>query len=327
MGYQGLEPRKAPWFAQRPQALLDEPMGAYVQQPSLGANYAHWQVSNCSTDSKGVIRDPDWTAIQSQLRRMRASGLDSLRTILWHIDAYNVVAGAHTWGVVDSTLPEPYAGNLARFVREVGGAGFKKLELAMGAQYYNNPADSHFEPQRTDSNWRFLQKVKQIAKQNCPVGLALRYDLENEAAPLPGWETYSKMVDYARTIWTHYVQAYGARKPDGSFIVPTDCTISAAPGAMAARLIELRRACKPNPRWYSIHLYWNPAQDLLDAAKVLPANVPLVIGECYYDNAEVARAVKSSPRAITRLNTWPLRAGSTCANFSESPPYVMGAYA
>jgi hypothetical protein len=306
-----------------------------ARSPLVGSNYTHVAFPACSWNDNGILANGNGRGLDRrvarQLEQMRRSGVETLRTIVWHMTA----TGRNRWGVIPSAggrLIEPYRSRLVAYAGEVRRLGFRRLTVVMGPQWSNSPMEPNYDARRFDENWAFLMDVRDVVKSNGPADT--RIDLLNEGAPsrhLPKL-TIDNMTRYIRQIWDRYGTTYGT----------SDATVSVI-GARTARdrgerlqsLIDLLRSSRFGPpRWFDVHLNYAPAEaayGLHDALAVLRVNgldQPVVLGELPYDDPAVADALRPSVRAagtkVEEVIQWFDRGvGSTC---NASPPYRAHRY-
>ena len=272
----------------------------------LGANYTHTAIIDCSMDGTGILAYYDGTQVRQQLATMRQNGLETLRLLIWHMTE----RGWHDWGVIPSDLREPYRSNLVAYLKEVKRAGFKRLEIAFGPMWENDPGGDNWLPEKLEENWTTIKTVRQLARQYGP---STRFDLQNEGIPGPYHGHSAQLEAYVTEIWARYRKAYGTK----------DATVSII--ADEPRIRDAKRILVPAPGYWSIHLPYDPAA--ADAAVLSAATIlgnPLVAGETAYDDAEIGAAVK--PYGMQEITEWPLRRGSACVGMSESPPFTVAGY-
>jgi hypothetical protein len=304
------------------------------QSPLIGVDYTHYRYPNCDLNDGGIVVDYDQPGVRRRVRRqlaaMRATGIQTLRLLLWHdTDA----SGLH-WGIVSSgsgRLLEPYRSNLIHYLSDVRRAGFTQLTLVFAPEGANVPLGGFYDRTKFDENWRFIRDVRPLVKRYGPA--STHVDLINEGAP-PAWESPEVIAEaeaYITNMWSNYVKAFGNK--DASFSsVGADGPYDTA--ARMQNLIDaLHASGRPLPRWFDVH----PPYDhdgmlavLRAVDETLTANglsQPLVIGETAYDDAAVASAIKefeaTSNRRIVEVMEWPGRAGVSCP---PSPPFEANTY-
>lgn len=239
-----------------PEAFAASPtrsVGAAAPRRAKGLNFTHW---GCPWRGKGIIATYHLPGVRSTTRALlankRAQGLSVIRHMLWFTDR----PGSRNWGVIPTSLREPYALNLRLFVADVKDAGMQ-LEIAFGPQYSNSPIDPIYDPTAVERNWAFIVKARDIVESVYP---DTRYDLQNEGGAWPG----HPLNAYVSTIWDRYEGRYGL----------ADATISFHEGRWRALLT----AVEPDPSWYEVHVYPEAGADY----DVPPDDKPVSIGEHTY---------------------------------------------
>ena len=160
--------------------------------PLVGANYTHYSITGCSLQGTGIVagydKDGVRETVRAQLAAMRASGMASLRLVLWHTSEIT----GREWGVVPSAggeLPEPYRSNLATYLTDVREAGFEQLTVAFAPAAANDPRAKSYDATRFEENWRFLENVRPLIKRYGPPSTHI--DLINEGAPRARYRRWS----------------------------------------------------------------------------------------------------------------------------------------
>ena len=301
-------------------------------RPLLGVNYTHHAFPNCSFNGTGILRSyskPGIAAkVHAQLLRMRKAGIQTIRTIIWHMTD----ATGQIWGPIPSAggrPSEPYRTNLIRYLTEVRRFGFARLTVSFGPQQDNNPLLSQYDQGKFSENWRFIQTVRALVKRHGPRDT--RIDLLNEAAPSSfptEWTPDPRQTGrYLKAMYRRYVQRFGNR----------DVSVSAISWDKTNRVQTLIRLLKstgqPLPRWYDVHIGYTRSQALYglrNTDMVLAAEgvkEPLVIGETSYDSRSVAQTIRSfiagSARQVEEVSPWYIRTMEGC---QVAPPYRPGTY-
>lgn len=302
--------------------------------PLVGANYTHHSFARCEWAGTGILTTYDEPGVadtvHEQMRRMRASGIVSLRLIVWHM---RDVVRQH-WGVVPSRggrIPEPFRSNLVGYLTEARRFGFRRLTLSFSPQWANSPLRDDYDPGRFDENWAFIEDVRALALRYGPP--EVHFDLLNEGG-VSDYEPESRhrrIATYVGRMWRQWVEAHGRDDATVSVIAPE------RPRDRGHRLenlvTELGSGREPLPTWFELHLNY-PASEvawgLHYADSVLTAkglDQPLIVGETSYDDASVAMAIgdfmATSSRPVDEVIEWFKRAGADC---EISPPYQAGAY-
>ncbi len=298
----------------------------------IGANYAHYLVSNCSLDnSGGIIAKYDQSGVrntvQSQLATMYSNGVRSIRFIIWHMTD----ATGQTWGVIPSAggaITEPYKTNLINYLTDIKNAGFARVTVSFGPEWTNAPDQTNYDSTKFNENWNFIASIRPLIKQYGPADT--RIDLLNEGAPSAGVSTYNQISDYLTKMYQNYVTTFGTSDVTVSVIGPSD----GGTNRLQNLINILNNSGKGQPNWYEVHIY-NTADtqttfnDLIAEDNILNANSltqPLVIGEAYYNNQNVASGImnfiNSHSRKIQEVIEWPKT--NSCS--FVSPPYSVDNY-
>jgi hypothetical protein len=299
----------------------------------IGTNYSHFAFPNCSWAGTGVLayyrQDDGREKVHRQLGAMRRDGIESLRTVIWHLTD----ASQQSWGPVPSAgggLLEPYRSNFIDYLSEVRRYRFARLTLSFAPMWTNDPFMPNYDPAKFTENWHFIESVRKLAREYGPPDV--RFDLLNEGAPSNYLSrgAIRHVTAYLRKMYSDYVRAFGDR----------DVTVSAIPAAdpndhgdRLQNLIDIFASTHfGQPRWYEIHIDTGPHKAryaLQNSNSVLRRNglrQPLAIGEAPYDDvgiAEVIRDFARGSRPIREILEWPKGADMRC---NVSPPYRDEAY-
>ena len=153
-------------------------------RPLLGVNYTHHSFRRCSLNGTGILRtysNPGVAQkVHAQLYRMRKAGVQTIRTIVWHMTD----AAGQSWGAVSSPggrPGEPYRTNLIRYVSEIRKFGFARLTISFAPQQAGNPLLGAYDPRRFRENWQFIRSIRSLLKRYGPEDT--RIDLLNQGAP------------------------------------------------------------------------------------------------------------------------------------------------
>lgn len=299
--------------------------------PLVGVNYSNFELASCGNGGPGVVANGnwDWRLIRQELAAMRAAGIQTLRTFIWNTHD----ASGQTWGAVSSAggrLGPTETKNLITFASAVRALGFARLEVAFSPQGANDPIgypQNNYDPSLFEENWQLIGYVRGIVKQYGP--LNTRFDILNEGAPFDFMATKTQLEAYVAHMYSNYVDAFGN----------DDVTVSVNPAVNdqsdLANLVDtLRSTGRPLPTWFEVHIY---GPDSLGDLRAIDATLsakdlsqPIAVGETYYDDPSAASAVETfvttSPRPLEEVSAWPLARGSTCQNWSVSPPYKADAF-
>ena len=137
-----------------------------VAEPLIGTNYTHTAFPDCSWSGTAILatyhnRDVR-RRVRLQLRAMRALGVMTLRTIVWHMtDPVNALGPISSAG---DSISEPYRHNLSQFAFDVRAAGYRRLTVAFGPSWTNNPLAANYDARKFIENWRFVQEVRRLMK-------------------------------------------------------------------------------------------------------------------------------------------------------------------
>lgn len=298
--------------------------------PLVGANYSLFGVLGCDSTGQGIVANgmSHRRLIRAQLAAMRASGIQTLRLLIWNMHD----ATGQTWGVVSSAgggLGPTEERSLVAFATDVRVAGFERLTVAFSPQYTNDPIgypDNRYDPSLFDENWELIREVRGIVTHYGPSDT--RFDLLNEGAPSDALATKTQLEAYIAHMYSNYVDTFGNGDVSVSSIVGADDQ------SRIANLIDtLRSTGRPLPSWFEVHTYsTNVLDDLRATDATLSAkgvSQPITLGETFYNDPLAAAAVKAfattSSRRLDEVLEWPLARGSNCENFSVSPPYQADA--
>lgn len=340
---------------------------AYYPQTSqspvvIGMTHTHTSFAACNHTSGGNVNGFDNTGIlvtyhqlgvrdqvKAELTRMRASGIQSLDVLIWHMHDFS---DFQRWGVMPSAtgrVEEPYRTNLMNYLQDVKEANFERVMITMGPQWRNSPGNyegpGKYDPALFEENWQFLKDIRSIVKEHGPADSY--FDILGEGAPQgqdPITSRVQNFTEYDKKLWTNYVQEFGKDDAVISFIAPAS-VVGAGTIDNLFRIYE--STGKGQPNWYQFSFYPFPANrehslELLDVIdKRLTANglvnTPLIIREGWYNNPEVAQAIadfnNTHNRKITEALTWYLAIYDGVGNpvidskqCGVSPPYSMDQY-
>jgi hypothetical protein len=310
--------------------------------PVLGVTYTHTLIGSDCSLLGGIVRTYDQRGVRrlvrTQLAAMRAAGIQSIRTILWHMaDASN-----QDWGVVSSgggRLYEPFRSNLLRFVSDIRAAGFSRLTIDFGPQWTNNPVGEYgptgltadrWDPSKLEENWSFVADVHRLVQGFGPDSTV--FDFLGEMPPTHYQPAYivDRMQSYIATLWARYVDTFGKGDATISVISSGD-----SPDRLQHLIDAIRLSKRPFPDWIELHLDWTSpsAYNALEqAAQTLDANglttEPISVGEASYDNpstaADIARFIRGSTThpVLEVFEWWQRDQGGPC----YSAPYRSDAY-
>jgi hypothetical protein len=317
-------------------------------QPLIGAAYARWGVNGCDTSGMGIVPTYGERGIRIKVRRqlaaMHASGLSSLRLLLWHSDQPDLQSDVLSSAT--GRLEEPYRRNLIEFLTDIRAAGFASLTVDFGPVGPNdpigNPNDDIYQPSLLDQNWSFIKDVRPLVKRYGPA--RTRIDLLSEGAPSDYWPFKQRMMDYITEMYRRYADAFGTDDVVVSAIAPPEPNAGITQpdgGHRLQNLIDaLRASGRSLPSAFSVHVstWWNPSAantlyGLRQEDAVLTANgltQPVIVSETIYDDQALAQAIEefrqTSTRPILEVQEWPLQQGSACHDFSVAPPFRADQY-
>jgi hypothetical protein len=279
-----------------------------------------------------------------QLAAMRAAGIDTINTLLWHFsspepdDTNNIPSQS-------GKIPEPYRTNLIRFVSDIRDAGFKNLTVDYSPQWTNNPlgqwgpsglVDDNWDPTTLAENFAFIRDTRSLIKQYGPA--ETWFDPAMELEPTDYIETLlpQRLDDYLAEIYRRYVAAFG--KDDLVFFVGGSGDYLPAVSERFTHLIAaLSGTGLGLPPRFGIHSgtwdqsLYGATLRLVDATlDAHGLNQPLVIGEAPGEGANsaavaqtIADFIRTSGREVPEVFTW-----WSAALFShcQSPPYSADSY-
>lgn len=322
---------------------------------AIGINYDWWRITSgtnrahCRHDVEP--RDDTYWFLQSydkpaigakvlaQLHAMRASGFTSLRVMVFH-DHSSDAWESDSFTSLDGSIRAADRRKLARFIGDVGAAGFHTIEVVPSFQWRNDlycqvrSIGDCFDPRRTGENWRFIAQVAQIARAAAGA-MALRFDLGNEDAPDPAMPAgvRANAKRYIQTIAQRFQSEYGsnwtfsvARSDRGTWAETRNRL-----GLLLDDLAEIHL----RPRFLEIHTYDTDAQNLqatLDVTQEIAHRIGarIVLGELAYHNAVQARAIerwlRQHPNSrVDDVMQWPEYDPSLACAPLPHPPYTPGA--
>ena len=312
-------------------AGLPATVGGAEGLPLVGANYSLFGLVGCDSSGEGIVANGmlHRTLIRRQLAAMRASGVKTLRLLIWNQHD----ATGQTWGVVSSAgghLGPTEERNLIEFATDVRLAGFKRLTVAFSPQYTNDPIGypvNYYDPSLFDENWQLIREVHGIVTRYGPP--ATRFDLLNEGAPSDALATKTQLEAYIARMYSNYVDTFGSRD------VTVSSTVGATDQSRIANLIDtLRSTGRPLPSWFEVHTY---STDILDDLRATDATLtakglsqPITLGETFYNDPSASAAVK----AFATASVTPARRGTRVATrsrqprpeFLVAPPYKADAF-
>jgi hypothetical protein len=321
---------------------------ASLPAPLVGTAYTDWGLTGCDPVGTPILTTYNQAGVRHrvrlQLAAMHAAGLDSLRLLIW-----NSVHGDDQSGVVSSAtghLEEPYRTNLIEYLSDVRAAGFESLMVDFSPQGPNdpigNPQNDVYDPSTFAQNWSLIRDIRPLVKMYGPS--TTRIDLLSEGAPSDFWPFKARMEQYITEMYRNYADAFGTQDVVVSDITPPEPGASTAQpdgGHRLQNLIDaLEASGRPLPTVFSVHVstWWQPSgANALYGLRQVDATLktngldqPLIVSETVYDNPDYAAAIQefrqTSTRPILEVQEWPLQAGSSCSDFSVTPPYRADAY-
>ena len=307
-------------------------------QRAMGANFGWWDIgADCDLADHSILLTYDQTGVRrrvvKQLAAMRASGIDTIRHMLWYSRD-----GQESWGmvqIVNGRLPWKYQRNLRTFLNDIKAAGFTHVSISFAPKGTLGPQFDEYNHAYFSENWAFVRQIRGIVKN---AGIAnTRFDLLNEGCPNIYSRNGSAVYDenlrvYISSMYSNYVDTYG----NGD--VTISC-VSEDPKGLLALLTILRSTGRPMPTLFEAHAYmwWYDSlaegirAGLAQFDKTLQANglnQPLAFSETYHDTAAVADGIAAylgaTVRPLTEVSSWPISTDSSCTNVP--PPYKADEY-
>lgn len=264
--------------------------------------------------------------VLEQLRGMRQSGFDAVRTLVSFADRPSAHAD---W--FDRLRDAKQAARIVRtYVRDVEDAGFSHVQLAFAPQAGANPACRRqdwgdcFDANSISDSTAFLVSVRKDVVVSRSTSLQI--DLSNEACwtqtMSPGLR--DNLRSYVRSLIAHYTREF----PDDATTI--SCQINRFADGRE-QLDAAYAAAAARPSFYQIHAYDN-TQMRLEA--VLPSvlrtladlTIPLTIGEVSYGRSTyvdtLLRALTEHAIPVELMAFWPLRNASSGCGVDVAPPYT-----
>lgn len=263
--------------------------------------------------------------VQSELRSMRHSGFDIIRTLVPFANRRSENADWFDRTKDLGTAPAM----VAAYIDDVAQAGFRNAELSFTPQAEASPACRRerwgdcFDPTTVSQSLDFTLAVRRALGAAPKVDL--RVDLVNEGCVT---STMAEALGgnyriYARSLISEYVHEF-----------PNDhLTVSCSIERFAAGRDDIDRAfqaSRANPSFYEIHAYRTSEVDLHNfvgeiKAALKGSPLPMTIGETNYGTSEYTDSlIKSLLSAKVRLDAvvfWPLRDSQSRCGIDVPPPY------
>jgi hypothetical protein len=299
----------------------------------IGTNLTHTDFEGCSLRGAGIIARYHEGSIrkrvQKDLRTMRLNGVETIRTIVWHMSD----ASGQDWGVISSAggrLTPQAKQNLADFVADVRQSRFRRLTLAFGPLYANSPSRPNYQPDKLQENWRFITGVRAVVKNLGPADT--HFDLLNEGAPSDYQhdDIRRQVENYVAKMYARYVRTFGARDVLISSIGAPSATDR---GQRLLNLVTILRSTGyPLPLWFDVHMNYR-AQEVMHALRTADQELgeaglsqPLIVAETSYESRGAADAIslfrRESRRHIDEVVQWYAKPGGC----PVEPPYTVGAF-
>lgn len=281
-----------------------------------GADYAWYQVANCSREPYGVIANynSNSSVINQQLGLMYQNGQRRLRIPIFH------GRGLNTGTVMDSTggnLSLQNRQNLTNFLTAVKNAGFAEIEVAFFPTGPNSPANwTQYSEDYYQENWNVIYNLHSIIAS---AGIPYRIDLLNEGAPATNQPA---LLQYAQHLWNDYNFVFGKNDTLGFSVIPTTDRLQNMPAVYG----NSQYGNHGTPYLYDMHFYDHSAASFVNAANIMKAKFPpagWILGEAYYNDPAQADAlnqgIAQTGQTVFYLTQWPLSYGSTCSDVDVVP--------
>src|SRR5262245_26832090 len=306
---------------------------ADAPRPLVGGDYYGTGCSGPVDLLRETAIDP--TLERQQMFAMHASGLDSLGLVinystdpLHHQDDHG---GAVTVRP-DGTLAEPYRSNLIRYLKDARDAGFADVTIRFQAHGPNSPQPwtsggyvDQWDPATYVADWRFVQDVRGLTKQNGPP--QSHFDLAAEA-PTNDWarnQVGMRIDDFIANLYADYVNAFGSADVFFS-------AIGDDPLPLVHEIQDLQATGKPMPQWWGLDIEYTgagAARDLAAADATLRSyglDGSLALEETAYEDAAVSGAVEAfnatAVHKVVQVEEYPNWGTPECV----PAPYTGNAY-
>jgi hypothetical protein len=289
-----------------------------------GSNYGWYHLDpDCTRSPYGIVANYDKARaeIDRQLKTMHRNGQRRLRIPIY----FGRGLGGGT--VLDSTggdLAAPCRENLTNLLRTIRKTGFKEIIVGFFPMGPNEPSRwTVFQQDYYEENWALIRNLRPLI-----IAATIRYriDLGNEGIPLPRERA---ALEYCQRLWNRYAAAYGTRDTVGFSIIPS---------AERLQLVSAVYGDSPfgnhgEPPALDLHFYREARKNFELAAGILRGaghRQPWILGECFFNDAEEAEALRHAIRATGQpelfLLQWPLRANSSCRHVDVAPPLDFEQY-
>lgn len=275
-------------------------------------------------------------AVRKQLAEMHRAGFTSLRTFVWHprtpYDAKGYFVSP------DGNISDDGRERIRAFVSDVAAAGFSSLEVGPNFSHANFVLCKHvvpgdcFDPSLTDENWRFIEQTAKIAL-GARGSMAVRFDLQNEAAPPVNSEPQyaANTRAYLTTIARRFQDEFGPLWLISATANPK------APDVQLKRTMSLLddlQSAGLTPPLLEIHEYSedpSAIRNTLDEIQSISQRIGahFVVGEMLYHNATQANTIIAWERAhpqsrLIDVMYWPLVDFNDKCAAPPPPPYTPG---
>jgi len=289
-----------------------------------GSNYGWYHLDpGCKRGPYGVIPNYDKAKVEidRQLEAMHRHGQRRLRIPIF----FGRGLGGGT--LLDSTggdLAVRYRQNLTNLLTAIRKAGFQEIIVGFFPQGPNDSSRwTTFQEDYYEENWALIRNLRPLITA---ARIRYRIDLGNEGIPLPREHA---ALEYCQRLWNQYAAAYGTRDTVGFSIIPA---------ADRLPLVSAVYGDSPfgnhgEPPVLDLHFYRATQKNFEQAARILHDaghHQPWILGECYFNDAEEAEALRQAMRAtgqhVLFLLQWPMTANSACREVDVAPPLDFDQY-
>lgn len=268
---------------------------SFIFLPRGGSSYNWYAGFNEEREPNGIIVNYHsvTATIDAQLQGMYDNGQRRIRFLIFHGRG---LAGGTNMDSTGGDLPAQCKTNFSNLLAKLIAIGYEEVIVAMAPQGPNRPVDASqpdgnplwasFDASLYAENFGVVSTVRSLLVAS---GIAYRLDIFVEGIPPP---TYPVMLQYAQTIWSDYVAAFGTSDTLG---------VSAIPDFRMAQIPAVYQGTYPPALAFDIYddaenVFKNAYSMVQGFGSGLSA-LPWIIAESYYNDATVASAFRSAIEA------------------------------
>ena len=289
-----------------------------------GSNYGWYHLDpGCLRGPYRVVANYDKAGpeIDRQLKAMYQNGQRRLRIPIY----FGRGLGGGT--VLDSTgghLAASYRENLTNLLRTIRKTGFKEIIVGFFPLGPNEPSRwTAFQEDYYEENWALIRNLRPLITG---AKIPYRIDLGNEGSPSASQRV---ALEYCQRLWNQYAAMYGTLDTVGFSIIPSPDRLRLVSAVYGDSLFGNHG----EPPALDLHFYRAAQQNFKLAAGILRGagyRQPWILGECFFNDAEEAEALRQAIRAtgqyVLFLLQWPMRANSACHELDVAPPLDFDQY-